>query len=140
MEDDGWGAPHEDPPTGAREKAPPRLRRNRLPRHWRDRFAASTDLPPPANCRALVQIPGAIFLSGMNTTQNGDATTPGSSPKQEKAPIESLPKMEMYAVLGLELGKLIFERLQEVEATLEMIARQTARDLKQQKPDVESVA
>ena len=47
----------------------------------------------------------------------------------KKADVTKLPRMEMYAVLGLELSKKIFEKLEEVEKSIDIIARQKAREL-----------
>jgi predicted CoA-binding protein len=50
--------------------------------------------------------------------------------------------MEMYAVLGLELGQKIFEKLQKVEEavdSLDIFARQKARELNPNIPDTDSI-
>ena len=69
-----------------------------------------------------------------NTQQKGGAR---KAPKQKQRAVTSLPKMEMYAVLGLELSKQILERLQKVEDSLEMLARQKARELNPERSDAE---
>ena len=53
----------------------------------------------------------------------------------KKTPVTSLPKMEMYAILGLELGRRIFETVEEIEASLEILATQKARELNPDKPN-----
>jgi hypothetical protein len=63
----------------------------------------------------------------------------------KKAGVTKLPRMEMYAVLGLELSKQIierlekvekffFEKLQRVEDSLEILSCQKARELNPDKP------
>jgi len=47
----------------------------------------------------------------------------------KKVPVIKLPKMEIYAVLGLELSKTMFEKLEEVEKSVEILARQKKREL-----------
>ena len=49
--------------------------------------------------------------------------------KKKEDTITPLPRLEMYAVLGLELGQRIFEKLQKMEDSLEDMARQKAREL-----------
>ena len=68
----------------------------------------------------------------MKKTPNADSSAPPApnAAQEGKPHITSLPKMEMYAVLGLELSKQILERIQAVEDSLEILARQNARDLK----------
>ncbi len=63
--------------------------------------------------------------------------TRGAESKKNEL-VTSLPKMEMYAVLGLELGKKIFKKLENVEETVEILARQKARDLNPDAPEVET--
>jgi hypothetical protein len=72
----------------------------------------------------------------MKNENKPNGTAPGTSQGKEgkKAGIESLPRMEMYAVLGLELGKTIFEKLVKVEESVEILARQKARELNPDKP------
>jgi hypothetical protein len=72
----------------------------------------------------------------MINTNNGSAPDQSQENQGKKAPITKLPRMEMYAVLGLELAKKnleldekIFEKLQEVEESMEILARQKAREL-----------
>jgi hypothetical protein len=42
--------------------------------------------------------------------------------------------MEMYAVLGLELSQKILGKLEKIEESLEILARQKARELNPDKP------
>ena len=72
-----------------------------------------------------------------NTNNKGNETVPGASKKNQgkKGPVTKLPRMEMYAVLGLELSKKIFEKLEEVEKSIDIMARQKARELSPEKPD-----
>jgi hypothetical protein len=72
----------------------------------------------------------------MNNEQPTTGAAPGTSQenKEVKADITKLPLMEMYAVLGLELGKTIFEKLQEIEKSVEFIAAEMERQ-KQQRAD-----
>ena len=55
----------------------------------------------------------------------------------KRADVTKLPRMEMYAVLGLELGQKIFEKLVKVEESVEILARQVARELHPDTPDTE---
>ena len=61
---------------------------------------------------------------------------PGASETtpEKKADITKLPRMEMYAVLGLELSKTILEKLKKVEESVAILARQKARELNPDKP------
>ena len=52
-----------------------------------------------------------------------------------KAPVTKLPRMEMYAVLGLELSQKILGKLEKIEESLEILARQKARKLNPDKPN-----
>jgi hypothetical protein len=72
----------------------------------------------------------------MKNENKPNGTAPGASQgkREKKAGIESLPRMEMYAVLGLELGKTIFEKLVKVEESVEILARQKARELNPDRP------
>jgi hypothetical protein len=72
----------------------------------------------------------------MRTENNTNGTATGTSheKQEQKADITKLPKREMYAVLGLELSKTIFEKLQEVEKSVGFIAAEMHRQ-KQQKAD-----
>ena len=58
----------------------------------------------------------------------------GSASPASKISVSKLPKMEMYAVLGLESLKFILEKLQSVEDSLEILAAQKARELNRSKP------
>ena len=74
------------------------------------------------------------------TNQNkSNGTAPGASQenKEHKPDATKLPKMEMYAVLGLELSKQILEQLEQVEESIEILARQKARELNPDKPEDE---
>jgi hypothetical protein len=68
---------------------------------------------------------------------------PDAAPENQQngSAINSLPKMEMYAVLGLELSKKILElieetlkRVEKVENSVEIIATQKARELNPDQP------
>jgi hypothetical protein len=52
--------------------------------------------------------------------------------------VTKLPKMQMYAVLGLELSKRILEKLEEVEKSVEILALQKKRELDSQEPQSET--
>lgn len=47
----------------------------------------------------------------------------------QKPDITKLPKMEMYAVLGLELSQEMLKRLERIEDSLEILAAQKSREL-----------
>jgi hypothetical protein len=72
-----------------------------------------------------------------NTNQKaGDAPGASATQQEKKADVSKLPRMEMYAVLGLELSKKILEKLEAVEESVEILARQKARELNPDKsPD-----
>ena len=63
----------------------------------------------------------------------------GKKPGEDDS-INCLPKMEMYAVLGLEMGQRIYEKLQKVEDSLEILAAQKARELNPDKPEGETTS
>jgi len=65
----------------------------------------------------------------MEKESETNGTAPGTSQENKgvKADITKLPLMQMYAVLGLELGKQIFEKLQEVEKSVGFIAAEMQR-------------
>ncbi len=67
----------------------------------------------------------------MKTTNKEGTGVPGAATKDQgkRALVTKLPKMEMYAVLGLELSQQIVARLQKVEESVEIMARQKWRDL-----------
>jgi hypothetical protein len=71
----------------------------------------------------------------MKNENQTNGTAPGTSQeKQEaKADITKLPLMEMYAVLGLELSKQIFEKLQDVEKSVGFIAAEMQRQKQEKK-------
>jgi hypothetical protein len=72
----------------------------------------------------------------MKNINKEEGNVPGAEVKQgKKADVTKLPRMEMYAVLGLELSKKIFEKLEEVEKSIEIIARQKARELNAESPE-----
>jgi hypothetical protein len=89
------------------------------------------NLPISANPAVFAGFSQRVFLEHMKNTNQKAGDAPGASEtKQEKkAPVTKLPRMEMYAVLGLELSKNILEKLQEVEESIEILARQKAREL-----------
>jgi len=102
------------------------------PRRRRDRFPVSNwNLPLSENPTVFAHFSIPLSLEHMKNTNQKAGGAPGASEtKQEKkAPATKLPRMEMYAVLGLELSKKIFEKLQEVEESIEILARQKAREL-----------
>ena len=65
---------------------------------------------------------------------NGAAPVTSQANKEKKADVTKLPLMEMYAVLGLELSQRIFEKLESVEESVEILACQKARELNPEKP------
>jgi hypothetical protein len=69
--------------------------------------------------------------------EQGKADDASGKHPEENDAINSLPKMEMYAILGLELGQRILEKLQKVEDSLEILAAQKARELNPEKPEGE---
>ncbi len=70
---------------------------------------------------------------------NGTAPDASQENKEQKADVTKLPLMEMYAVLGLELGKRIFEKLQEVDASIELVATEMERQEQERKAHKASV-
>ena len=73
----------------------------------------------------------------MDTENKSNGTESGASQEnqEQKPDITKLPIMEMSAVLGLELGKTIFERLTKMEESLEILIRQKALDLKSKRTE-----
>ena len=67
-------------------------------------------------------------MQNINTV-NGNASGASRAKLGKKPRAVKLPRMEMYAVLGLELSKRIFEKLEEVEKTIDILARQKRREL-----------
>ena len=51
------------------------------------------------------------------------------APKASKSGMASLYRTEKYAVLSLKLGQKIYQKLKQVEAAVEILARQKAREL-----------
>jgi hypothetical protein len=99
--------------------------------------ALNRNLPFSPKLAVFGWISFPVFLTHMKNINKEDGNVAGGSQeKQEaKAPIAKLPRMEMYAVLGLELSKKIFEKLEEVEKSIEIIARQKARELDTKSPE-----
>jgi hypothetical protein len=58
-----------------------------------------------------------------------DAPRASEIQQGNKVPVTKLPRMEMYAVLNLELSKTILEKLGKVEESIEILARQKALEL-----------
>ena len=77
----------------------------------------------------------------MKKENKPNRTAPGASQEKQgkKVPVTKLPRMEMYAVLGLELSKKILEKLEEVEESIEILARQKARELDAEQSDTEQL-
>jgi len=115
--------------------------RCKQPRHWRDRYPRET-LPNSANPHSFETIFLRVFLKNMKNKSNEQEGVPGASQdKQEKGTAATpLPRLEMYAVLGLELAQKIYEKLEKVEDSLEILARQKARELNPDKPDSETAS
>lgn len=67
----------------------------------------------------------------MKNSNSKNGSVPGASQKRQgkKGPVTKLPRMEMYTVLGLELSKKILEKLEAVEESIEILARQKAQEL-----------
>ena len=97
----------------------------------------SKTLPPPANLYVFSRFFQRVSLKHMKNTNKEEGSVPGASHKNQgkKAPVTKLPRMEMYAVLGLELSKTIFEKLEEVEKSIDIMVRQKAWELSPDKPD-----
>ena len=71
----------------------------------------------------------------MHNENQTNGAAPGTSQEnsQVKADITKLPLMQMYAVMGLELGKQIFEKLEKVERSVEIIATEMQRQKQEKK-------
>jgi hypothetical protein len=52
----------------------------------------------------------------------------------ESAQGNQVKKLVMFAAVGLKLGRKIFEKLEKVEESIEILARQKARELNPDKP------
>jgi hypothetical protein len=102
------------------------------PRRRRDRSPATTgNLLFSANPTVFAKFALPVSLKHMKNTNKKAGGAPGASETEhgKKANVTKLPRMEMYAVLGLELGKTILEKLGKVEESIEILARQVAREL-----------
>lgn len=107
-------------------------RKKEPPRHWRDRFPVPIkNLPLPANPPVFAFFPLRISLNHMKNKPNEAGNEPSASSKEKEngGEVTTLPRLEMYAVLGLELGKRIFEKLEKVEDSVAILAAQKAREL-----------
>jgi len=51
----------------------------------------------------------------------------------KKVKVTQLPKMEMYAVLDLELGQKVFETVRAIEKSVEILAVQKKREMNSEK-------
>jgi hypothetical protein len=72
---------------------------------------------------------------------SGNVSGESKVKQSKKADITKLPRMEMYAVLGLELNKQIIDRLNRIslrlkkaEDSLNILARQKKRELTPEPP------
>jgi hypothetical protein len=94
-------------------------------------FPLKTILPFSAKPTVFDHISLPVFLTHMKNINKEEENAPGASEVNQgkKADVTKLPRLEMYVVLGLELNKKIFEKLEEVEKSVEIIARQKAREL-----------
>jgi len=72
-------------------------------------------------------------MKNINQEAEG-APGPSETKEERKADVSKLPRMEMYAVLGLELSRKIFEKLEKVDESIEILARQKARELHPEQP------
>jgi hypothetical protein len=72
----------------------------------------------------------------MDNKEQIERTGHGTSKEEqeEEGSISPLSELERKAVSGLELGQRIYEKLEQVEASIEILARQKARELNQRKP------
>ena len=98
----------------------------------RDHLPVSNgNLPNPANSAVYGHFSIPVSLEHMKNTNQKAGDAPGASKAKlgKKVPVTKLPRMEMYAVLGLELSKKILEKLQAVEESIEILARQVEREL-----------
>jgi hypothetical protein len=115
-------------------KEPPRMR------HHNSRALGATaflrNFPLPAKVRIFVRFPHRLSCEHMKNKQKKG----GGASQEKQAKVRSLPRMEMYAVLGLELGQKIFEKLEKVEDSLDILAAQKARELNPEKSDAETAS
>jgi hypothetical protein len=76
----------------------------------------------------------------MKNKNKGKGNVSGALRKKrgKRVTVTKLPKMQMYAVLGLELSKRILEKLVEVENSVEILARQKKRELDSQQSQSET--
>jgi hypothetical protein len=109
------------------------------PRRQARLISRAINLPLTAILGAFAPFSLQVSLKHMKNKQKNERSfSEASQEKQEKKTgITSLPRMEMYAVFGLELGQKIFEKLQKMEDSLEILARQKARELNPNDPDAE---
>ena len=97
-------------------------------RQRRLRLRVRGRLPRTASSCPFGPVAHAVGLLGMGNNKKQSKRMSDGSRGNESA-LNKLPRMEMYAVLGLELGQRIFEKLLEFDTCLEVFARQKAREL-----------
>jgi hypothetical protein len=107
---------------------------------------ASASLVPSGNLPWTATLPDfssffrRVKLKHMKNKNKGKENVSGPLRKKrgKRDSVTKLPKMEMYAVLGLELSKRILEKLEEVDKSVEILARQKKRELDSQGPQSET--
>jgi len=89
-------------------------------------FWAPQSLPPPAKHEVFEISFFRIFFKGMKKEQKRENSFNSG---EKKSALSSLPKMEMYAVLGLELMQNIYKKVESIEDSIAVSAAQEAREL-----------
>jgi len=87
---------------------------------WRVRFSCR-NLPQPANLHVFAIFPRRLSFEHMkNIHKEGENASGNLDEKQVK-------KLVMFAAVGLKLGRKIYDKLQSVEDSIEIIAREIKR-------------
>jgi hypothetical protein len=121
--------------TTVLEKAPPRLRHGQAAPTGATILRSGIKLATFGKSRGLFPFLYSRIFDPMNNKQKNVRNGPGTSKgkQQAKVGISALHRLERYAVLGLELSQRIYEKLEHVEDSIEILARQKARELNQKK-------
>jgi hypothetical protein len=115
-------------------KEPPQKRQHNSRALGATEFAVN--FPLPAKVLIFVRFLHRLSCEHMKNKQKKG----GGASQEKQSKVTSLPRMEMYAVLGLELGQRIFEKLEKVEDSLDILAAQKARELNPEKSDAETAS
>jgi hypothetical protein len=94
-------------------------------------------LPLPAKLPVFAGLHRGVFLKHMKNKNKTNGAESGATNGKggNEVGIDQLPRSESYALLGLELGQEILEKLKNVEESVAILARQKARELNPEEPE-----